>query len=72
MDKRILVVDDEVDITLVIKSGLEQNSFFVDSYNDPNLALKEFKSNYYDLMLVDIRMPQMNGFEFYQSKEERY
>jgi DNA-binding response OmpR family regulator len=44
---------------------LEKSGFLVDSYNDPLLALKEFKAGFYDLMLIDIRMPKMNGFEFY-------
>jgi DNA-binding response OmpR family regulator len=44
---------------------LEKNGFHIDSYNDPLLALKEFKAGFYDLMLIDIRMPKMNGFEFY-------
>jgi DNA-binding response OmpR family regulator len=64
--KKILVVDDEVDITLLIKEGLEPKGFYIESYNDSQLALQEFKSGFYDLMLVDIRMPKLNGFEFYQ------
>jgi DNA-binding response OmpR family regulator len=65
MDKKILIVDDDTDITLLLKNGLEDNGYFADSYNDPRLALKNFKADYYDLMLVDIQMPNMNGFEFY-------
>ncbi|HZA64909.1 MAG TPA: response regulator [Nitrososphaeraceae archaeon] len=60
--KKILVVDDDIDITLLIKEGLERKGFHIESYNDP----QEFKSDFYDLMLVDIRMPKVNGFEFYQ------
>jgi CheY-like chemotaxis protein len=63
--KKILVVDDEVDITLLIKEGLEPKGFYIESYNDSQLALQEFKPGFYDLMLVDIRMPKANGFEFY-------
>lgn len=65
MDKKILIVDDDTDITLLLKNGLEDNGYFADSYNDPRLALKNFKADCYDLMLVDIQMPNMNGFEFY-------
>jgi DNA-binding response OmpR family regulator len=65
MDKKILIVDDDTDITLLLKNGLEDNGYFADSYNDPRLALKNFKADYYNLMLVDIQMPNMNGFEFY-------
>jgi DNA-binding response OmpR family regulator len=64
--KKILVVDDDIDITLLIKEGLERKGFHIESYNDPQVALQEFKPYFYDLMLVDIRMPKVNGFEFYQ------
>ena len=63
---KILLVDDDPDIVLTFKTGLESNGFEVDSYNDPLLALKNFKANFYDLLLIDIRMPDMTGFEFYQ------
>jgi DNA-binding response OmpR family regulator len=63
---KILIVDDDPDIVLTFKTGLESNGFEVDSYNDPLLALKNFKANFYDLLLIDIRMPDMTGFEFYQ------
>jgi two-component system, OmpR family, response regulator ChvI len=63
---KILIVDDDPDIILTFKTGLESHGFEVDSYNDPLLALKNFKPNFYDLLLIDIRMPDMTGFEFYQ------
>ena len=63
---KILIVDDDPDIVLTFKTGLESNGFEVDFYNDPFLALKNFKANFYDLLLIDIRMPNMTGFEFYQ------
>ncbi len=63
--KKILVVDDDIDITLLIKEGLERKGFHIELYNDPQVALQEFKPDFYDLMLVDIRMPKVNGFEFY-------
>ena len=66
----ILIVDDELDITLAFKKGLERNGFLVDIYNDPVLALSNFKSGFYDLLLVDVRMPKMNGFELYQEIEK--
>ena len=64
--KRILVVDDEVDITAIIKVALERANFQVDVYNDPLLALSDYKAGMYDLLLFDIRMPGMNGFELYR------
>jgi DNA-binding response OmpR family regulator len=67
---RILVVDDEPDITLALKLGLESNGFIVKTYNDPLLALCNFKADSYDLLLLDIKMPKMNGFELYQRLQE--
>lgn len=63
--KNILIVDDEIDLITLLKKGLESDGFYVGSYNDPLLALHEFRAGIYDLMLIDIRMPKMNGFEFY-------
>jgi two-component SAPR family response regulator len=67
MKKRILIVDDEPDINLLFKMILEENSeFIVHSFTDPLLALKNFKPNLYDLILVDIKMPEMDGLDFYR------
>jgi CheY-like chemotaxis protein len=69
--KRVLIVDDDPDITLTFKKGLEAEnekssnlSFEVSTYNDPINALSEYKPNLYDLLLVDINMPKMDGLEF--------
>ena len=64
--KRIFVVDDEVDITTVFKLGLEEADLQVDVYNDPLSALSDYKPGMYDLLLLDIKMPKMNGFELYK------
>ena len=61
--KRILVVDDENDLNLLLKIVLEDNGFEVNTFNDPLLALDNFKSGLYDLAILDIVMPQMNGFD---------
>ncbi|MGB0005404.1 MAG: response regulator [Nitrososphaeraceae archaeon] len=62
---RILIVDDEPDITLSFKMILEGNGFKVDTYNDPVIARGNFKPDAYDLVILDIRMPKMDGFQLY-------
>ena len=62
--RKILIVDDEPDITSTFDMILQMNGFEVNSYNDPLLALSNFKPDLYGLALIDIRMPKMNGFEF--------
>lgn len=66
MKNRILVVDDEPDITLTFTKVLEAEGFQVDSFDDPHLALSNFSSGIYDIALIDIKMPQMNGFDLYR------
>ena len=63
---RILLVDDEPDIIFTFKKGLEANGFVVDAFEDPLLALSNFKPGMYDLLLLDVKMPQINGFELYE------
>jgi len=60
---RILLVDDDPDITFSFKIGLEDNDFAVDAFNDPLLALSSFKAGLYNMAILDIKMPKMNGFE---------
>jgi two-component system response regulator ChvI len=64
------LIDDEPDIIYSIKRVLEINEFLVDSYTDPTLALSNFKPGLYDLLLLDIKMPKMNGFDLYQKMKE--
>jgi DNA-binding response OmpR family regulator len=67
---RTLIVDDDQDITFTLKSGLQNYGFSVDVFNDPLEALLEFKADTYDLLLLDIKMPEMNGFELYREMEK--
>ena len=71
---RIMVVDDERDILSIVKRGLEsKNRFQVDIFIDAESALASLKENsndYYDLVLTDIRMPKINGFELYRRIKE--
>lgn len=68
---RILVVDDESDITSVIKRGLETVGYAVDAFNDSEQALAYFKNGYYDMLILDIRMPKLNGFQLYRQIRKR-
>jgi CheY-like chemotaxis protein len=69
--KKILIVDDDADVIITFKAGIEQTnnnndankSIEVYTSNSPVMALSEFKPNFYDLLLVDINLPHMNGFE---------
>jgi len=71
IDKRIkiLVVDDEKDIADVMKRGRETKGFVVVTYDDPEKALSDYDVGAYDLLLIDIRMPQMSGFDLYRKIE---
>jgi DNA-binding response OmpR family regulator len=66
MERRVLIVDDEVDITDALKAGLERRGFKVTAYNDPREALSNFKPATFDIAILDIRMPKMSGFELYR------
>jgi two-component system response regulator ChvI len=65
-DMRILIVDDEPDVSLTLKIALEEKGFKVDSFNDPTLALWNYKVGIYNLLILDIKMPKMNGFELFR------
>jgi DNA-binding response OmpR family regulator len=64
--KRILVIDDEYDISLTIKVVLEENGFIVDSFTDASKALENFRTSLYDLVVLDVKMPEMDGFSLYE------
>jgi two-component system, OmpR family, response regulator ChvI len=68
--RKILLVDDEADVVSTFKMILEMNGFEVDGYSNPVFALSNFKPNKFDLLLIDIRMPIMNGFELFKKIKE--
>ena len=69
--KKILLVDNEADITYALENGLENYGFSIDSFNDSMLALNSYKSNFYDLIILDIKMPNMDGFELFNKIKEK-
>jgi DNA-binding NtrC family response regulator len=69
-EKKILLVDDDTDITIVFKLALEDAGFIVDTYQDPSVALSKFKPNSYGLVILDIRMPGMSRFELHKEMQK--
>jgi DNA-binding response OmpR family regulator len=67
----VLLIDDEPDITFTITNILEYNRFKVNSFNDPISALNQYKVNFYDLVILDIKMPKMNGFQLCNKLREK-
>jgi CheY-like chemotaxis protein len=68
---KILLVDDEQDICLTYKTVLEEADYQCVAYTNPVTALQEFKRNYYDLIVLDAKMPQLNGYEFFKKIREQ-
>jgi CheY-like chemotaxis protein len=70
--KRIMIVDDsnDVNVTFKIVLGESDRRLTVHSFNDPLVALQEFKPDLYHLIIIDILMPKMNGFELYEKLRE--
>ena len=62
---RILLVEDEEDIAQSFSLAIQKDGFIVDTYNDPLKVLSNFKTDLYDLVLLDIKLPNMDGFELY-------
>ncbi|MDQ3839760.1 MAG: response regulator [Thermoproteota archaeon] len=69
--KKILVVDDEADLTLLSRLTLEYRGYEVDTFNDSQDALLNFKPGYYDLVILDIKMPKMDGFQVYNEIKKK-
>ena len=63
---RILLVDDEPDIVQAVKTGLEMRGLSVDAFEDPEKALKAFRPDMYNIAILDVRMPKINGFQLYR------
>ena len=70
-NNRILIVDDEPDLTKISVMTLEHYGYKVDAFNDPKEALSKYKPGSYDLIILDIKMPEMNGFELYREIKKK-
>jgi DNA-binding response OmpR family regulator len=68
---KILIVDDEPDLTQVSTLTLEYHGFKVDSFNDPQEALSKYAPGLYDLVILDVKMPKMSGFELYHEIKKK-
>jgi DNA-binding response OmpR family regulator len=69
--KKILVVDDEADLTMLSRLALEYHGFEVDTFNDAQEALLNYRPDYYDLAILDIKMPKMDGFKLYDEIKKK-
>ena len=65
-----MLVDDESDISEVIKKGLERARFVVAAFCNPLDALSSFREGQYDMLILDVKMPQMDGFTLYERMRE--
>jgi len=72
MSKRILVVDDTTTHLMLMQSILEEEGFVVEVSNDPLVALKMMKEHSYDLVLLDVMMPAMDGFQVLENLRNRF
>jgi two-component system, OmpR family, response regulator ChvI len=70
MRRKILLVDDESDVVSTFQMILEMNGFEVEAYTSPISALSNFRPDKFGLLILDIRMPVMNGFELFKKIKE--
>ena len=68
---RILIVDEDKAVGVTFETILNDYGFDIDYFTDPALALEKFKPNLYDLIILDIRMAEINGFELYDELKSR-
>ena len=65
-----MLVDDDQDITNLFKIFLENNGYNVDVYTNPIDALNNFRKQSHNLVILDLKMPKINGIKLYQKMKE--
>ena len=69
-NKEIMIIDDDVDITNLFSIFLESNGYIVNAYTNPLEAFHNFRKNSYDLIVLDLKMPKMDGMAIYHKIKE--
>ena len=67
---KIMIIDDDVDITNLFEIYLESNGYNVDAYTNPLDAFHNFRKNSHDLIILDLKMPKMDGMTLYHKIKE--
>lgn len=65
-----MIIDDDKDITNLFAIFLEYNGYIVDAYTNPIEGFNNFRKNSHDLIILDLKMPQMDGMAFYKKIKE--
>ena len=65
-----MVIDDDKDITDLFSIFLEYNGYIINAYTNPLEAINNFRKNSHDLILLDLKMPKMDGMTFYHKIKE--
>jgi DNA-binding response OmpR family regulator len=68
--KKIMIIDDDIDITNLFSTFLEYNCYIIDTYTNPVEAFNNFRKNSHDLIVLDLKMPKMDGLTFYHKIKE--
>jgi DNA-binding response OmpR family regulator len=69
-NKRIMIIDDDKDITNLFSIFLEHNGYSIDAYINPVEAFNNFRKNSHDLIILDLKMPNMDGMTLYHKMKE--
>jgi two-component system response regulator ResD len=69
-NKKIMIIDDDIDITNLFKIYLESNGYNVNAYTNPLDALHNFRKNSHNLIILDLKMPTMDGMTLHRKIKE--